>query len=52
MTRDSERDHVRRWLETGRLLDDLRWRELRVLDQLAAWPSSGGASRGRHAMLV
>jgi hypothetical protein len=36
MTRDSERDYVRRWVETGRLLDDLRWRELKVLGHAAA----------------
>jgi hypothetical protein len=40
MTPDSERDYVRRWVETGRLLDDLRWRELKVLGQAAALEAS------------
>ena len=31
MTRDEERRYVKRWVETGRLLEDLRWRELRAL---------------------
>jgi hypothetical protein len=32
MTREAERDYVRRWLQTGELLADLRWRELQALD--------------------
>lgn len=32
MTLDAERAYVRRWMETGQLLADLRWRELRALD--------------------
>jgi hypothetical protein len=36
MTRDAERAYVRRWVETGQLLEDLRWRELRALDDGAA----------------
>jgi len=36
MTRDAERAYVRRWVETGRLLEDLRWRELQALDEGAA----------------
>ena len=36
MTRDTERAYVRRWVETGRLLEDLRWRELQALDETAA----------------
>lgn len=32
MTVDAERAYVRQWIETGRLLADLRWRELRTLD--------------------
>lgn len=36
MSRDDQRAYVRRWVETGRLLEDLRWRELRALDQTAA----------------
>lgn len=31
MTREAERAYVRLWVETGRLLDDLRWRELAAL---------------------
>jgi hypothetical protein len=36
MTREAERAYVRRWVETGRLLEDLRWRELQALDDTAA----------------
>jgi hypothetical protein len=36
MTRDAERAYVRRWVETGQLLEDLRWRELQALDETAA----------------
>ena len=36
MNRDAERAYVRRWMETGRLLDDLHWRELQALDETAA----------------
>ena len=36
MTRDAERAYVARWVETGRLLEDLRWRELQTLDETAA----------------
>jgi hypothetical protein len=36
MTRDAERAYVRNWVETGRLLEELRWRELRALDDEAA----------------
>jgi hypothetical protein len=32
MTRDAEKAYVQRWMETGQLLADLRWRELRALD--------------------
>lgn len=32
MTRDDERAYVRRWVETGRMLEEIRWRELRGLD--------------------
>lgn len=31
MTRDAERAYVRQWVETGRLLEELRWRELAAL---------------------
>ena len=31
MTRDAERAYVRPWVETGRLLEKLRWRELAAL---------------------
>ena len=36
MTRDDERAYVRNWVETGRLLEELRWRELRALDDQTA----------------
>ena len=36
MTRDAERAYVGRWVETGRLLEDFRWRELQALDEVAA----------------
>ena len=36
MSRDAERAYVRRWVETGQLLEDLRWRELQALDHTAA----------------
>ena len=40
VTADFEREYVRRWVETGRLLDDLRWRELQALDAAAALEAS------------
>ena len=40
MTSASERDYVRRWVETGRLLEDLRWRELQALDPDTALEAS------------
>jgi hypothetical protein len=40
MTRDAERAYVRRWVETGRMLEDLRWRELRTLSAAAALDAS------------
>jgi hypothetical protein len=36
MTRDAERAYVRRWVETGKLLENVRWQELRTLDESAA----------------
>lgn len=36
MTRDAERAYVRQWVDTGRLLDEVRWRELRDLDAAVA----------------
>jgi hypothetical protein len=36
MTRDAERAYVKRWVETGQLLEDIRWRELRGLDGVRA----------------
>ena len=32
MTREAEQAYVRQWVDTGRLLDEMRWRELRGLD--------------------
>ena len=40
MTRDEQRAYVRGWVETGRLLEDLRWRELQALDADAALRAS------------
>lgn len=36
MTRDAERAYVRGWAETGRLLEEVRWAELRALDDARA----------------
>jgi hypothetical protein len=32
MTRQDQRAYVRRWVETGQILEQIRWRELRALD--------------------
>jgi hypothetical protein len=40
MTRDDERIYVRRWVETGRMLEQIRWRELRALDTATALEAS------------
>ena len=40
MTPDEERTYVRAWVETGRLLEDVRWRELRALTPEAALQAS------------
>ena len=40
MTRDAERAYVKRWVETGRLLEEIRWRELRALDDAVALKAS------------
>ena len=40
MTRDAERAYVKRWVETGRLLEEIRWRELRALDSAVALKAS------------
>ena len=40
MTPDAERAYVKRWVETGRLLDELRWRELAALDDRRARAAS------------
>ena len=36
MTTHDEREYVRRWVETGHMLEDLRWQELRTLDEASA----------------
>jgi hypothetical protein len=36
MTPDAQRAYVRNWVETGRLLQDIRWQELRALDPATA----------------
>jgi hypothetical protein len=40
MTRDAERAYVRRWIETGKMLEDLHWRELSALDAATALKAS------------
>ena len=40
VTRDAERAYVRNWVETGRLLERLRWQELRELRQDVALRAS------------
>jgi hypothetical protein len=40
MTRDAQREYVRRWVETGRLVEEIRWSELRRLDARAALRAS------------
>ena len=40
MTRDEERAYVKRWAETGPLLEEIRWRELRALDGALALNAS------------
>jgi hypothetical protein len=40
MTPDDARDYVRKWVETGRLLEDVRWRELAALTPEAAMRAS------------
>jgi hypothetical protein len=40
MTRQDQRAYVRRWVETGQILEQIRWRELRALDAAAALAAS------------
>ena len=40
VTPASEREYVRRWVETGRLLETLHWRELQTLDPATALEAS------------
>ena len=40
MTRDAERAYVQRWMETGKLLEELHWRELSTLDAVTALRAS------------
>lgn len=40
MTRQDQRAYVRRWVETGEILEQIRWHELRVLDAAAALVAS------------
>ena len=40
MTGQDQRAYVRRWVETGRMLEQIRWRELRSLDAAAALAAS------------
>jgi hypothetical protein len=40
MTPRDQRAYVRRWVETGQILEQIRWRELRSLDAAAALAAS------------
>lgn len=40
MTPAEQRAYVRRWAETGQILEELRWRELRALDDQTALAAS------------
>jgi hypothetical protein len=40
MTPQDQRTYVRRWVETGQMLEEIRWRELRALDAAAALEAS------------
>ena len=40
VTRDEERTYVRRWVETGSMLEAIRWRALRTLDAATALEAS------------
>ena len=40
MTPDAERAYVQRWIETGKMLEDLHWRELSILDTAVALRAS------------
>jgi hypothetical protein len=40
MTGEMERAYVKRWAQTGRLLEQLRWRELAALDDRRALAAS------------
>ena len=40
MTREVERAYVKQWAETGRLLEETRWRELAALDPETALRAS------------
>lgn len=40
MTPDAERAYVKRWVETGLVLEEIRWRELRALDDTRALHAS------------
>jgi hypothetical protein len=40
MTRDAERAYVQRWIETGKMLEELHWRELSTLDAATALRAS------------
>lgn len=40
MTGQDQRAYVRRWVETGQLLEQIRWRELRALDATVALEAS------------
>ena len=41
MTVEEERAYVKNWIETGRRLEEIRWRELRDLDEADALEASG-----------
>ena len=40
MTRDAQRAYLQQWAGTGRALEEIRWRELRALDEAVALAAS------------
>jgi hypothetical protein len=40
VTPEAARAYIKQWVETGRLLDDLRWRELAALEDRRALEAS------------
>jgi len=40
MTLEQQRAYVKAWEETGRMLEEIRWREVAALDSHIAWRDS------------